>query len=101
MRERDQSIVDRVRREVNETSFQRPVLFDSALAGEAPVDIIVGAEHGGDAREDCGLMPLDPAELRRDKLLIDPVAGLGEKCTFSSISARKLLDFPPQRASLC
>ena len=92
MRKRDQRIVDRVRREVDETSLERPVLLDRALAGEPPVDIVVRAEHGGDAREDFGLMPLDPAELGRDKLLIDAVAGLGEKRLFVDLGA-KLLDF--------
>ena len=92
MRKRDQRIVERVRREVDESGLERPVLFDGAFAGKAPVDIVVGAEHGGDAREDLGLMPLDPSELRRDKLLIDSVAGLGEKRLFVDLGA-KLLDF--------
>ncbi len=39
-----------------------------------------------------GLMPLDPSELRRDKLLIDSIAGLGEKRLFVDLRA-KLLDF--------
>ena len=79
MRKRDQRIVDRVRREVDETGLKRPVLLDRALAGEAPVDVVVGAEHGGDAREDFGLLALDPSKLRCDKLLIDSVAGLGDE----------------------
>ena len=61
MRKRDQRIVERVRREVDEASLQRPVLLNRALAGKPPVDIVVGAENGGDAREDLGLMPLDPS----------------------------------------
>ena len=61
MSKRYERIVERVRREVDEASLQRPVLFDRALAGKPPVDIIVGAEKGGDAREDLGLMPLDPS----------------------------------------
>ena len=92
MRKRDQRIVDRVRREVDEPSLERPVLLDGALACEAPVDIVVRAEHGADAREDFGLMPLDPSELRRDKLLIDSVAGLGEKGLLVDLGA-ELLDF--------
>ena len=92
MRQRDQRIVDRVRREVDEPSLERPVLLDGALAREAPVDIVVGAEHGGDAREDFGLVPLDPSQLRGDELLIDPVAGLGEKGLLVDLGA-KLLDF--------
>ena len=92
MRKRDQRVVERVRREVDESSFQRPVLFDRALPGEPPVDIVVRAEHCGDAREDFGLVPFDPSELRRDKLLIDSIAGLGEKDLFVDLRA-KLLDF--------
>ena len=92
MGERDQRVVDRVRCEVDEPGFQRPVLLDGALTREPPVDIVVGAEHGGDAREDLGLMPLDPSELRGDKLLIDAVAGFGEKRLLVDLGA-KLLDF--------
>src|ERR1700733_8976625 len=92
MGERNERIVERVRREVDESSFQRPVLFDGTFAGEAPVDIVVGAEHDGDAREDLGLMPFDPSELRRDKLLIDSIAGFGEEGLFVDLRA-KLLDF--------
>ena len=81
-----------LRLEVDEASLERPVLFDGALAGEAPVDIVVGAEHGRDAREDLRLMPLDPSELCGDELLIDAVAGLGEKRLLVDLGA-KLLDF--------
>ena len=92
MRQRDQRIVDRVRREVDEASLQRPVLLDGALAREAPVDIVVRAEHGGDAREDFGLVPLDPSKLGGDELLIDAIAGLGEKGLLVDLGA-KLVDF--------
>src|SRR6202035_644143 len=92
MGERNERIVERVRREVDESSFQRPVLFDGTFAGEAPVDKVVGAEHGGDAHEDLGLMPFDPSELRRDELLIDSIAGLGEEGPFVDLRA-KLFDF--------
>ena len=92
MRKRDQRVVDRVRREVNESSLERPVLLDRALAREAPVDVVVRAEHRADAREDLGLMPLDPSKLGRDELLIDSVAGLGEKGFLVDLGA-KLLDF--------
>ena len=61
MRQRDQSVVDRMRREVDEARLERPVLLDRALAREPPVDVVVGAEHRADAREDLGLMPLDPS----------------------------------------
>ena len=92
MRQRDQRIVDRVRREVDEPSLQRPVLLDGALVREAPVDIVVRAEHGGDAREDFGLVPLDPSKLGGDELLIDAIAGLGEKGLLVDLGA-KLVDF--------
>ena len=92
MRKRDQRVVDRVRRKVDESGLERPVLLDGALAREAPVDIVVGAEHRADAREDIGLMPLDPSQLRRDELLIDSVAGLGEKGLLVDLGA-KLVDF--------
>ena len=100
MRKRDQRVVDRARLEVDEASLERPVLFDGALPGEAPVDIVVRAEHGGDAREDLGFVPLDPSQLRGHELLIDSVAGLGEKRLLVDLGAQ-LLDFRPQRASLC
>ncbi len=92
MRKRDQRIVDCVRREVDEPSLERPVLLDRALAREAPVDVVVRAEHRADARKDLGLMPLDPSQFRRDELLIDSVAGLGEKGLLVDLGA-KLLDF--------
>src|ERR1700722_10139051 len=92
MRKRDERIVDRVRREVNETSFERPVLLDRALARKTPVDVVVRAEHRPDARKDVRLMPLDPSEFGSDKLLIDSVAGLGEEGVLVDLGA-KLLDF--------
>src|ERR1700722_15574345 len=92
MGKRNQSIVDCMRREVNEPGLERPVLLNRALCRQAPVDIVIGAEHRADAREDLGLMPLDPSELRRDKLLIDSIAGLGEEEFFADLRA-KLLDF--------
>ncbi len=79
MGERDQRVLDRVGLEVDETGFERPVLLDCALAGEAPVDVVVGAEHGGDAGEDRGFVALDPSELGGDELLIDSIARLGEE----------------------
>ena len=98
----------RVRREVDETGFERPVLLDGALAGEAPVDVVVGAEHGGDAGEDLGLVALDPAKLGGDELLIDSIAGLGEKRLLVDLGAKlgdfgaaarvALLDARPQQA---
>ncbi len=109
MRQRDQRIVDRARLEVDEASLERPVLLDRAFAGEAPVDVVVGAEHGANAREDLALMPLDPAELGGDKLLVDPVAGLGEKGHLVDLGAQlldlraaarvALLDAGPQQAT--
>ena len=90
MRQRDQRVVDRARLEVDEASLERPVLFDGALPGEAPVDIVVRAEHGRDAREDVGLMPLDPPQLCGDQLLIDPIAGLCEKRLLVDLGAQRL-----------
>ena len=90
MRERDQLVVDRVRREIDEAGLERPVLLDRALAREPPVDVVVGAEHGGDAGEDLGLVPLDPAQLGGDELLVDAVAGLGEKGLLVDLGAQLL-----------
>ena len=79
MGERDQRVVDRVGLQVDEPRLERPVLLDRALAGEAPVDVVVRAEDRADASEDLGFVALDPSELAGDELLIDAVAGLGEK----------------------
>ena len=92
MGERDQRVVDRVGLQVDEPCFQRPVLLDRALSREAPVDVVVGAEHGGDAGEDFGFVALDPPELGGDELLIDSVAGLGEKGVLVDLGP-KLGDF--------
>ena len=80
------------RREIDKARLERPVLLDGALAGQPPVDVVVGAEHGRDAREDIRLMPLDPAQLGRDELLVDAVAGFGEERRLVDLG-RELLDF--------
>ena len=51
MGQRDEVGADRVLRQIDEAGFERPVLFDAGDAGEAPVDIVIGAERRADARE--------------------------------------------------
>jgi hypothetical protein len=54
MGERDQRLVDRMGREIEEARLERPVQLDRPLAGQAPVDIVVGAEDGGDMAKTSG-----------------------------------------------
>ena len=49
-------------------------------AGEPPVDVVVGAEDGARCgAKHLGLVALQPAQLGRDELLVDAVAGLGAR----------------------
>ena len=75
VRERHQVVGDLIRGDVDEAAFECPVLLDGALAGQLPVDVVIGAEDGGDECEDLRLVPLDPAQLGDHKLLVDAVAG--------------------------
>src|SRR5271165_7325298 len=91
MSKRDKRVVDRVRLQVYEPRLQRPILLDRALAGQPPVDIVVGAEHRADLEEDLRFVPLDPSELAGDELLIDAIARLGQKGPLVDLGA-KLVD---------
>src|SRR5271155_1093175 len=65
--------------EVDEARLERPVALDAAAAGEPPVDVVVRAENRADATERPRLMAFEPAQLGRDQLLIDAVAGPAEE----------------------
>ena len=93
MGERDQCVVDRVAPEVDKARFQRPVLLDRPFAGETPVDVIVGAEHGGDAGEDLGFVTLDPpAASRATSCWLTPLPALREEDLLVDLGP-KLIDF--------
>ena len=100
--ERHEVVRDLMRGDVDEAAFECPVLLDGALAGQLPVDVVIGAEDGGDACEDLRLVPLDPAQLGDHQLLVDAVAGAaheggriefgGEFAHFGAAASVALLD---------
>ncbi len=109
MAERQKFGIERPARESEKTGFEGPVVLERADAREPPVDVVVGAEHGGDTPEHVRLVALEPAQLGRDQLLIDAVAGaldegggvglgreLGDLAAGAAIA---LLDAAPEQAT--
>ena len=95
--ERDEVGGRRAGREVDEARLERPVLLERPDAGEAPVEVVVGAEHGRDAGEHLGLVALQPAQPGRDQLLVDAVAGAPDELGRVELGAQ-LLDLAPAAA---
>ncbi len=110
MAQRHQIRRDPAIRQIDEAGFQRPVALDRAASGQAPVDVVIGAEQGRDPPEPVGLMALQPAQLRRHQLLVDAVAGApdeggridlgGERSHLGAGPAVALLDAPAQQLAL-
>ncbi len=86
---------------IDEARLERPVLLDAAHAGEPPVDVVVRAEDRRDAREHRRLVPLDPAQLGRDELLVDAVAGRARGSRPRRLRAASSATSAAARPSLC
>src|SRR4029079_1313302 len=56
VRQRDQIVVERIRRKVDQASLERPVAFEGTHARQAPVDIVVGTEDGCDPGKNLRLV---------------------------------------------
>ena len=65
--------------DIHQTQFQRPIMVDAAHPRQAVGDVVIGAEDGGDAGDDLGLVMLEPAQFRGHDLLVDAAAGGGEE----------------------
>ena len=89
MRQRHEIPGDGVVGEVDEPGLERPVVLDPAMAGEAQVDEVVGAEDRGNAGKDLGLVGFDPAQLRGHQLLVDAVAGAGEEVGLGHLGGKR------------